>query len=305
MRIPIQNPKNAATDRAARNFILSAAAVLLAAAGLLCLAGDTKTFLTTLRSIGNMLRAEEPVFYYAVLGTLLLIFTGVVIAIREKVLNRRQDARHPPVTYLNFDAAGVTLEKKNPRLNRFFPYAETDFTLSVRTAVLPGGKGRRVRAITGVTLSFTQNGKTLTVQHAGAMPFIFQMLDEGSRFRRMETDVRPESETRAADPEEELSGWIRQQISDWTRYRLRLRYDPAKRSNLWFINGFLVLFGLGFTGYIACMFPAGAYEKHFPAFLFALLPLAMCVLVGLYGCWLCWKDVRLEKRLKKLRSGNP
>ena len=137
------------------------------------------------------------------------------------------------------------------------------------------------------------------------MPFIFQMLDEGGRFRRMKTDVRPESETRRENPEEDaLAAWVRQQISDWTQYRLRLRYDPTKRSRLWFINGFLVLFGLGFMGYISRMFPARAYETHFQAFLLAMLPLAACALAGLYGLWLCWKDVRLERRLNALKRKN-
>ena len=92
MRILIQNPKNAATNRAAQNFILSATAVLLAAAVLLYLAGDAKIFLATLRSIGNTLRAEEPLFYYALLGTLILIFRRS----RRRVLGKKQKQPQKP-----------------------------------------------------------------------------------------------------------------------------------------------------------------------------------------------------------------
>ena len=156
--------------------------------------------------------------------------------------NRWNKARKTnPIVCLSFEERGVLLGHKNPRADRYLPYAETDLSVCLPVLVTYNKYGQAFAHLAELEITFSHTGKTYSVRHKGKLPFVQTLLDEGKKFRtasatvrRMETDKLP------SQSETNFIHFLEEQLENHRRYGQMLPEYPAPRA-AWLVLGLMCL----------------------------------------------------------------
>ena len=220
----------------------------------------------------------------------------------------RKIKKYSHFTYIDFSETGLSLENTHPDLACFFQYANTRFTLGIRTYIRRGNKGAAHRSIDRISLTFLnkENGP-VTLEQVGAMAFIRQMLDVDPRFQSFSSEVRPRNPYNTDEDEKDLAQYVKDQIHNYLTYGRMLRYSKSQRNEVRWVGYMLMGVGVFFILY-EWNFLVSQWPKEDGAFPLAaalvLFPIVFFVFgLGARMWYLAHKDERLEKEIKNLPRG--
>ena len=185
------------------------------------------------------------------------------------------------IRILNFQPADVILEGEPPIA---LSYAQTAFHLIIHTKLFHPSKAPDFIAVSQLTLRFTSQGNSYTVEHYCGMKNIFPLLDFTSRFEQFSYEFEHhDSNSDCA----EYQRFVEEQINNHLRYGVHLLVPPQQqKKNLIFAGVYAAI--LAFFTYFS------PNNRYFLATLLIGVLLAMGWAVGHYF-WIKHKLKRFKK----------
>ncbi len=190
---------------------------------------------------------------------------------------------------LDFQPADVILEGKLPIV---LPYDQTSLEMVIHIDRVRQGKNGHVNKVIQLTLEFTYEGVTYSVEHRCGFEEIFPLLELTSRFGGFSYTFQKHSSRNSLL---DYQQFVREQIQNHQRYGIHLPFPPRRI--------FSICVGLVWISILLCCFiflllpTAKTPENRFIIWLFT----GLIVLLALDGVRNLWRYSRTKNKLKQLQ----
>ena len=196
------------------------------------------------------------------------------------------------VKSLDFQPTDVILEGKLPIA---LPYDQTSLEMVIHIDRVRQGKNGHVNKVIQLTLEFTHEGITYSVEHRCGFDEIFPFLELTPRFGGFSYTFQKHS---SHDSLLDYQQFVREQIQNHQRYGIHLPFPPGKTLSIWMG---LVWMGVLLFCFIHFLLPtAKANDTAFILWLF----IGLIALIALMGVSNLYRYYQAKSKLEQMKNNH-
>ena len=191
---------------------------------------------------------------------------------------------------LDFQPTDVILGGKLPIA---LPYEQTSLEMVIHIDRVRRGKNGHVNKVIQLTLEFTSEGVTYSVEHVCDLEGIFPLLEFTSRFSGFSFTFQKHS---SHDSLLDYQQFVREQIQNHQRYGVHLPFPPGRVFGFWVT---MILMAGSFLFFFYVILPSDAAQKDS----WGIGAVSAVMAVAALACaWNLWRYYQAKSKLKRMKN---